>query len=297
MGISVLNARGLQYAVIDGKQRLEAVFGFFDGTVRLADDFTLYDDPTLRLAGLGYRDLRGAYPKLASRFDNFNLSVMSVITDEEAKINQLFVRLNTSRPLAGAEIRNAMGGVVPQLIRRIASHPFFTELVRFRIDRGQDRQVANKLLLIEFLGFFVDTKRTQLDRLVQEGSRAEADTDDFERAAHRIAGVLDRMARVFLPRDPLLRSQGPVTVYYWLARETPEEMLPYMREFLLQFEASRYENRASARSPERGYPVDPELVAYENMSRSTNDQRSLEGRFWILSSRFRSMPSGGSRTT
>src|SRR5438046_729720 len=82
------------------------------------------------------------------QFDNCNLSVMSVITDDEAKINALFVRLNRSKPLTGAEIRNAMTGKVPGLARKLAGHPFFQKNIRFKIGRGQDRNLAAKLLLL-----------------------------------------------------------------------------------------------------------------------------------------------------
>ena len=112
-----LNLANRQYAVIDGKQRLGAIFDFFQNRLRLSEDFEWAVNPGIRLAGLTYNDLIQNHPKAASRFANFNLSVMRVITDDEAKINELFVRLNRSKPLTGAEIRNAMGGVVPTLIR------------------------------------------------------------------------------------------------------------------------------------------------------------------------------------
>ncbi len=108
---SPLNLSKTQYAMIDGKQRFEAIAGFFDGSVRLNADFVLESDPFLKLGGLGYQDLKRGYPEVAERFENFNLAVMSVFTDEEGKINELFVRLNSSKALSGAELRNAMAGL------------------------------------------------------------------------------------------------------------------------------------------------------------------------------------------
>jgi hypothetical protein len=108
-----LNSSGTQYAVIDGKQRLGAIFDFFDNKLRLAKDFEWTQNLDLSLSGLSYKDLLQNQPRAASKFANYNLSVMRVITDDEAKINELFVRLHRSKPLTGAETRNAMGGVVP----------------------------------------------------------------------------------------------------------------------------------------------------------------------------------------
>ena len=131
-GPAPFNEKNTRYAVIDGKQRFESIFDFFDGQLVLARDFAYVRDPSLRLAWLSYRDLRANYPRVASQFDNFNLTVMSVITDEEGKINELFVRLNRNKTLTGPEIRNAMEGLVPKLFRRLAAHPVLTECVSFR---------------------------------------------------------------------------------------------------------------------------------------------------------------------
>src|SRR5207302_1854774 len=113
---SPLNNRNMHYAVIDGKQRLEAIIDFFEGRVLLAEDFVYEDELDLRLAGLGYRDLKLNYPEIADRFDSFNLSVMRVVADEAAKINEMFIRLNQNQPLTGSELRNAMKGVVPEIL-------------------------------------------------------------------------------------------------------------------------------------------------------------------------------------
>src|SRR6266851_10417823 len=64
-GDSALNTKKLPYAIIDGKQRFEAIFDFYDGRVLLNDDFTYLANKTLSLAGLGYKDLNDRYPQVA----------------------------------------------------------------------------------------------------------------------------------------------------------------------------------------------------------------------------------------
>ena len=107
--------------MIDGKQRLEAIFNFFDGTLALDERFALEADRKLKLAGLTFKDLKARYPEVATAFENFNLNVMSVITDEEGKINDLFVRLNRSKPLTGSEIRRCDAGSRADADRRYRS--------------------------------------------------------------------------------------------------------------------------------------------------------------------------------
>ena len=284
-GPAPFNEKSMRYAVIDGKQRFEAIYDFFDGRLVLNRDFVYSREPSLKLGGLGYRDLKANYPDVASQFDNYNLTVMSVITDEEGKINELFVRLNRNKTLTGPEIRNAMEGIVPELFRKLAAHDIFEQCVSFAKHRGQDLDAAAKCLLLEFRGRIVDTKRVTLDRFVSEGNQADAGTSDFERAADRVMNVYDKMTQVFVRRDPLLGSPGSFPVYYWLVRNTHDPSQHEVRPFLVEFEEMRTRNRQLARDPARAAEVDPELSEYDRLNRSINDQGSLEGRWEILTRR------------
>lgn len=310
---SNLNEKRKKYAVIDGKQRLLSVFGFFEGEFTLNKDFLFFDDPSLQLGGLSYSDLMANYPKIGRRFDNYNLSVMSVVTDDEAKISELFVRLNTSKPLVGAEIRNAMVGEVPNLIRDLVVHPFWVK-TKFNKLRGQDKNTAAKLLLIEHTGTFVDTKKRQLDNLVAQAKKRpvpaqagpddepedlddempvtvedvaeaaiEAEESDVKRAADRVETVLTRMEKLFIDQDPLLNQQAQIPVIYWLVRNIDPSQLRLVRPFLNEFEKERAANRAiPAGDPNR----DAFLLDFELMSRTSNDQASIGGRYRIMRQRF-----------
>ena len=283
-GNSDLNESGRQFAIIDGKQRLSAIFDFLDGRLLLNRSFIWARDPDLRLGGLSYKDLLANHPKVASKFANSSLTVMRVITDDDTKINELFVRLNKGKSLTGAELRNAMGGEVTNLIRDIANHQFFSRTIAFTTNRRQSDNVAAKLLLLEFRGNFVDTKKVHLDRFVEEGRRAEAQTAEFNQAKDRCIKVLDQMHHLFSQRDPLLRSQGPITVYYWLVRKTPHDRLPLLRQFLVEFDVDRKRNKLVVKADPAS--SDPELSNFDLLDRSTNDQGSISARYEILRRRF-----------
>lgn len=274
-GHSPLNVQRRRYAVIDGKQRLEAIIDFMANKFPLRGDFVFDGDPFLELGGLYYKDLKQGYSEIADRLDQFNLDVMSVITDEEAKINDLFIRLNSSKPLTAPEFRNAMKGLVPKLIANIAKHRFFKECVRFSIKRGEDKAVAAKLLLLEFRGKIVDTKKPQIDRLVDEGVLAES--PGFEEAATRVISTLNDMASIFVARDPLLSSQGPVTVYYQVCRSLGA--IDGLREQFNKFNQLRDENKKKVSG---GLPGDHDLSNFDMMARNTNDSGSIRLRTAIL---------------
>jgi hypothetical protein len=286
-GDSPLNTKRLPYAIIDGKQRFEAIFDFFDGTLTLNSDFIFYPNAKLELGGLGYKDLRTRYPKVTEIFDNYSLHVMSVFSDTEERINDLFVRLNRSKPLTGAEIRNAMGGPVPEILRKIAKQEFFQDSVSFSVKRGEDLNAAAKLLLFEFHGTTRETKKVSLDKFVEtaKGMKHE-ERSKLEVAARRVLDSLHDMASIFLPKDKLLSSAGIIPVYYWLVRGLGEKEQSLLRAFLVKFEESRKFNRERLRADPNSSAIDHELVEYDNYNRSTNDQISHEGRHKILVKRF-----------
>lgn len=283
-GDSPLNLKKLPYAIIDGKQRLEAIFDFFDGTIGLNEDFVYLEDESLKLGGLAYRDLKENYAEIAEIFDTYNLSVVSVVTNSDELINQLFVRLNRSKPLTGAEIRNAMAGPAPDVIRQISLHEFFVTDISFGTKRGEDLNAAAKILMFEYYGKPGETKKKNLDEFVR--GVVDHDKGQLELAARRVVDVLDDMTTIFLPKDKILPSAGIVPVYYWMVRNISESQLFKVREFLVRFEEDRKSNRRLVNEVPESKDIDPELVEFDNYNRSTNDQRSHDERFRILMKRF-----------
>lgn len=275
-GNSKLNEKKLEYAVIDGKQRFEAIFEFFDNEFPLAKDFFFVRDERLKLGGLTYSELKLDYPDIAEIFDNFNLDVMGVISSETDYVEELFVRLNRSKPLSGAEVRNAMTGELSQIIRNIRDHEFFTSNIKFNTSRGQDLNCAAKIFMFEVTGTFQETKKTSLDRFVETNSYSNKKIKD---SVTSIVQTLGRMSQVFQFKDFLLRSEGPVPVYYWLFRHSSAEVVPYIRDFLDWFHLQLV------------FPVGDILSTedwhiYKIASRSVNDRRSHSTRYLILKRTF-----------
>ena len=290
VGVTNLNRKGLPYAIIDGKQRLEAIFDFADGKLVLDDEFVFQPDSKLKLAGLGYPDLSKRYPEVADVFSNWPLSVVHIVTDEQEKIDELFVRLNRSKPLTGAEIRNAMAGPVTDITRLLVGHELFKSSISFPKKRAQDKNAATKILMFEFNGKLVETKKASLNRFTVQARKEQtkkASKEKIELSSRRVIDTLDRMSEIFLPKDPLLRSAGVFPVYYWLVRENDTKQDQYVREFLNAFERARKENRELASDPKTAAKANTELLTFDRFNRSTDDERSYVERHKILANRFR----------
>jgi hypothetical protein len=283
-GNSPLNEKKLPYAIIDGKQRLETVFEFFENKLTLADDFKFRGDPTLKLGGLSLRDLRHKYRHVADEFENYSFDIMSVVADREEDVNELFVRLNRSKPLTGAEVRNAIAGPVTDVIRRLTEHPLFQETIAFNTKRAGDQNAAAKILLFEYEGKPVATKKLVLDQFAKGFTidKKKINREHLELAARRVVDGLDYMYEVFIPSDVLLASAGTFPVYYWLVRNVTPLYRDEIRQFLVYFESERKSNRESQKSLNPSADVDLQYSRYDTLNRSTNDGLSHRGRYLIL---------------
>lgn len=85
-----------------GANASEAIFDFLDGNVKLNSEMRYLTDNSIKLGGMTARDLEREHSRIFQRIQSFPLSVMSVITNQVDRINDLFVRLNKSKPLTGS---------------------------------------------------------------------------------------------------------------------------------------------------------------------------------------------------
>jgi hypothetical protein len=87
---------------------------------------------------------------------------------------------------------------------------------------------------------------------------------------------------IFHDKDELLATTGQIPVYYWLVREHPDAT-PRLRAFLKTFvDEVRANLEILKEDPDKANPT---LSNYYTMSRTTNDQASLVGRYRILEQR------------
>lgn len=278
-GTSKLNEQKKSFAVIDGKQRFEAIFDFFNDKFSLSSTFSLLSNPLLDLRGRTFTGLKTFNPDIAEIFENFNPFVVGVVTDDKAFVEELFVRLNRSKPLSGAEIRNAISSPISEMIRVIGSHAFFTGNVKFDTNKGQNLNCAVKLLMFEALGGVQETKKVTLDKFVKGDDETHLRA---EKALPILIETLDVLAETFQFKDPVLNSEGPVPVYYWLARNATQDGFPYIRDFLEAFQAE-LKNQTYKRSK---IISSADWNTYKSASRSINDRTSHDVRYGIISMSF-----------
>jgi Protein of unknown function DUF262 len=275
------------FAIIDGRQRIETIWHFMEDEFPLSNDFVYLADEKVKAGGLKYTDLASAYPKLKIRFDSFTLPIMCVETDDLDLIEDMFSRLNEAVPLNAAEKRNALGGPMAAVIKRVSEHPFFATRVRFPNKRYQHREVAAKLLFIEYSlrvqKRIIDTKKPYLDDMVDK-FRTNPPPPFLATDLETITSpVLDILESIFSPGDPLLKAQSPITIFYLLARLAEESNALHMIDgkILLQFHQELEDNRR--RAEQNIAEANFDLLEFDRMSQQgTNDASSIRERVRIL---------------
>lgn len=273
-------ASSFEYAMIDGKQRAEAIFDFIENRYALDGSFQYMSDEDIDLSGLTYRELAREHPDIKQDFDSFTLDVITIDTDDIELIEDLFSRLNEAMPLNAAEKRNAKPGPLPALVREIAEHEFFVDKIPFGNSRYRHYDIIAKMLLMVSRESVGDTKKAQLDRFFV--SHAESTADDVSDILNGVTLVLDEMVKIFTDGDNLLKSVGMISLYFLLFRRAIAKGKADLvaRIQFDNFETTRQENRRLAEDED--VETNLQLLEFDRFSQSPNDAIALRYRLAVV---------------
>lgn len=293
------------FAIVDGKQRLEAIRAFLKNGFALSQDFVDVEaegEANASVAGgKTFTELTADHPALAGRLMERSLDVVVIETSDLEIIEELFSRLNEAVPLNAPEKRNAFGGAMPPIIRRLVrNHPFFVDRLPIENTRYRQYDLVTKFLFLTDKNDFVATKKRVLDDFVRsyrDNSGAAKNKIQANRLAKRVSAVLDAMAKTFESQDELLTSVGLVTVYYLaflFASKDPGLRQNLTHNQLVDFDHVRRQNRlmlrkeqaaiASGHPPKTKLSIRRDLAIFDRLMQSPNDGQALEYRFRILRS-------------
>lgn len=278
--MKTIDGRQYKFSIIDGRQRLQAIWGFINGDFPLARDFEYLNDPTVKAGGLTYSELGVKFPRLKVQFDGTSLTVVTIQTDDIEIIEDMFSRLNEAVPLNAAEKRNAFGGPLPSAVRELADTPFFKDRVPFKNARYRYLDLATKFLYFEHVNGITDTKKAYLDKFFKNfHDQPQTTVDDL---LDKSKEVLAKMASVFINNDPLIKAVGMITLFYLVFREAMAEGWAdeILRSKIEAFEKQRMDNRAAAEKNEG--EANYELLEFDRLSQSPNDAVALRYRYRVF---------------
>jgi hypothetical protein len=263
-----VGAKPDRYDVVDGQQRLRAIWEYFDGQFGLPKDAEPIDGEAI--AGCKYESLPD---DLRMRFDVYPLDVVIIDEADDDEIREMFLRLQNGTSLKAQEKRNAYPGNMRAFVHQLASHPFFTR-VGFANSRFNHDLVAAQLVCLEIAGEPTNVKNADLNRMYKQHAGFDTKCQDAK-DVQRILGVL---ADVFPDKTPELERFNVVSLYCVVAELMRQYAFdaakPHLAEWFLSFEHIRREQEQKSEDD-----VDPEWATYkERISHSTDSADSIRWR-------------------
>ena len=264
------------YEVVDGQQRLRALWEFYRGEYTLPDDCP--PAKGLEIAGKRLNELPNA---LQDDFQGYQLDFVILEEATEDEVEEMFVRLQNGETLTAAEKRNALPGQMKEFVKDLVNHPFFQD-VAFKNTRYAFDQVCAQMTLLELAGGPTDTKARALERMYRDHVKF----DRNGRTARKIKRVLSFLDNAFPQKTPELRKQNVVSLYL-LASELMEKYAVSGKEaafgeWFINFEQER---RTEQNRPED--ERDAEWVRYQEKTLQAVDSKdSIEFRHKMLMTSF-----------
>lgn len=268
-------ANGFTYEIIDGQQRMRALWEFLSSKFPLSEEAeqVLVGDKLFEIAECTYEELP---PRLkVERIHKYTLDVVIIQQATEDEIADLFYRLNNGTPLKPAEVRNAMPGEMTVTIRQLARHGFFAK-VSFGNFRYAHDQVAAQMMMLELNGGASDIPDRLLSKMYADHQKKAP-----KAAAERMTQVLDSLDKVFPEKSRLLNRAQSINVYLLISFLLTSNKLT--KTFFTDF-LSWYQSSEAKRLQDNEYKL--------FMTSAANSRRSIEERFKIvLMDFFSSFPS------
>lgn len=259
------NSNGFTYEIIDGQQRMRALWEFLSNKYPLSEEaeHVLIGEQLFDIAECTYDQLPSKLK--VERIHKYTLDVVIIQQATEDEIADLFYRLNNGTPLKPAEVRNAMPGEMTETIRQLTQHPFFSK-VFFDNFRYAHDQVAAQMMMLELNGGPSDIPDRLLSKMYADYQKKAP-----KEATTRMKQVLDTLNGAFPEKSRLLNRAESINVYLLISFLLPSTKLTktFFTEFLAWYQSSE-----AKRLQDNEYKL--------FMTSSVNSRRSIEERFKIV---------------
>ena len=124
-----------EYEVVDGQQRLSAIFEFLD------NELPLSEASAKKFSATHYEDLDD---DISDDFDDFEIQFDEITGATDKELKEFFLRLQEGLPLTSSEKLNAVDSKLRDFCVRIAKHGFFKKTCALANKRYSHFDVAAK---------------------------------------------------------------------------------------------------------------------------------------------------------
>ena len=267
-----------KYEVVDGQQRLRAIWEFMNGDFDLGKNADPLNDIELKNLKYTDKDPNRIIPdELRLSLDTYTLDVIILTDTDEEEVREMFLRLQNGTTLKSQEKRNAMPGKMRDFIKELSKHSFF-DSCNFDNSRYTFDLIASQMTRLELAGGFCNIKNADLNSMYLDNQ----DFDANSTKAKKIRRVLDFLLLCFPTKTPELERYASVSLYLLVSNMM--EKYAYkgyetkIHDWFINFESYRREQRKLDVDI-----CDPEVTSYyERTSHSTDSGDSIQHRHEYL---------------
>ncbi len=272
---------GIKYEVVDGQQRLRAIWEFIEGKFGLPKNADLVGK--YEIASMKYHELPD---EILTEFETYPLDIVVLQEADEEEVREMFLRLQNGTTLKAQEKRNAMPGNMRNFVKSLVEHPFFLS-IGFKNSRYAFDHVAAQMTLIEIEGTPCNIKDSNLNSMYEKHKKFDINGA----IAKKTQRVLNFLKRAFPDKTPELHRYNVVSLYalvsHLLESYAVSDRYSEISKWFINFETWR---REELKHPQD--QCDAEVVIYhEKTSHSTDASDSISWRHqYLMRKLFESIP-------
>jgi len=182
------------YEVVDGQQRLVAIWDFFD------NELALSPVSAEKFGAVYYKDLPDI---LQDQFDDYEIEFDEIQEAPDEEVKEFFQRLQEGLPLTSSEKLNSIHSNLRDFVAKLSRQAFFKNKVAVSDKRYGHFDIVAKAIAIEIDGLEVGTRFDDLQAVFE----SQANFSSSSSIGKRLSRTLFYLNKAFPDRNPNLRNR------------------------------------------------------------------------------------------
>ncbi len=275
-----LHEKGDNEFIVDGQQRLNAIWRFKDGkgdpskVTELSEKYSM-DIIKANSGKKRYSDLTKNFQDI---FDGYPIPVIYLRDYNDEEIRNLFRRLQRGKPLNVGEILNAYAGKIVLSMRTLSKNKFFNDIIAIKPKRYKYYQISAIFLYLE-KEEIKDISPYYLKDFFEKNPNLSTDSTTFS----KVVKILNYLTQTFKKKTGELHKVSWVVTIYLLTKHLLNHyVMLNQKENLKVFIEDFYQKVANSASLK-----DKELIDFNlAISRGTTSQANIKLRHDLILKRF-----------
>lgn len=213
------NAKGFQFEVADGQQRIRSIWEFYE------DKYSLKKNTVINgvdLSSMKYSEL----PKnLKEHFLAYEINVSNILSKEVGEVNDLFTRLQKGVSLNPPELRHAMiskiGLHIDKYVVNQQTTGFFSIPTSIKDIRFKHQDYIDHIIALSHFKYSKDLKAATITQLYLDFE--EKDTATFISYFNNASIVLDKMKEINSLKRGIFKNKWAFVDTFWLLLQKIEK--------------------------------------------------------------------------